>query len=281
MTLSEPTPDVWCSVRCAWSGEPMAGTAPRADTWLVVEEPGPWGGAALTRGDAGVRVILARPARGHERPPQAWVGRAAGSDPALHRIALSEPAEVADWELAEIDQVVAERGERVEGPLLLVCANGRRDRCCGHLGGALARELATDPYMARHLLTSTHLGGHRFAPTALVLPWGVLHGRLDRDRAQALFAAAEAGRTPVESLRGHSTLAPPAQVAEVHARRVTGFDGIAPLPVEVAVNGDRATATVTVPGRGGVAVVLRREVSDVLPSCGRGLEPTGHWTAAD
>ena len=58
---------------------------------------------------------------------------------------------------------------------VLVCTHGRRDRCCGSMGTELALELAADPDrlgpLARARRTS-HTGGHRFAPTAMVLPDG-------------------------------------------------------------------------------------------------------------
>jgi hypothetical protein len=58
---------------------------------------------------------------------------------------------------------------------VLVCTHGRRDRCCGSLGTALFLELQADA--DRHLRgtrirRTSHTGGHRFAPTALVFPEG-------------------------------------------------------------------------------------------------------------
>lgn len=56
---------------------------------------------------------------------------------------------------------------------VLVCTHGRRDACCGSLGTKLfqelqASELPTDVCLAR----TSHTGGHRFAPTLIVLPEG-------------------------------------------------------------------------------------------------------------
>ena len=85
MTSSDPDPDAWCSVASAWSDEPMPGTAPRADVWVVVEQQQGWGAAPLARSEHGVRVVMARPLRGHERPPRAWIARADATVPSLRR----------------------------------------------------------------------------------------------------------------------------------------------------------------------------------------------------
>jgi hypothetical protein len=61
------------------------------------------------------------------------------------------------------------------GPItdVLVCTHGRRDVCCGSRGTDLALHLAAGgaPPGVRFWRTS-HTGGHRFAPTFLVLPQG-------------------------------------------------------------------------------------------------------------
>ena len=58
---------------------------------------------------------------------------------------------------------------------VLVCTHGRRDRCCGSLGTALFQELTADPGLLGQgvrVWRTSHTGGHRFAPTAIVLPEG-------------------------------------------------------------------------------------------------------------
>lgn len=65
---------------------------------------------------------------------------------------------------------------------LLVCTHGARDRCCGRDGSRLAVELTsqhTDPNI--RVWHASHLGGHRFAPTATLLPHGTSWAYLDAD----------------------------------------------------------------------------------------------------
>ena len=59
-------------------------------------------------------------------------------------------------------------------PLLFLCTNGGRDRCCALFGRGLFDELA-DP----RVWECSHLSGHRFAPTAVRLPDLTVFGRLD------------------------------------------------------------------------------------------------------
>jgi hypothetical protein len=58
---------------------------------------------------------------------------------------------------------------------VLVCTHGTRDRCCGSLGTGLALPLIADPDALGprvRVWRTSHTGGHRFAPTALVFPEG-------------------------------------------------------------------------------------------------------------
>jgi hypothetical protein len=205
----------------------------------------------------------------------------------LRRGTVDEPRAVAGWDLAEVAAgSLRDWGVAEPEPMLVVCANGRRDRCCGHTGGRLADELWRGEHRAR-VLTSTHLGGHRFAPTALLLPTGALHGRLDPAGAAALIVGARAGRMPAGTLRGFSTLSEPAQVAEARARLVSGHTGAAPLPVELhpGPDADRATAQVRVPAGAAHAgsvleIALRRTAVTGLRSCGRAPESAMRWTLA-
>ncbi len=274
-----------CAEASGAAGEPLAGTAPRADIWVVVEHPEGWGDAQLARAGHGVRVVMARGARG-PRPAalRVWVAHCT-PDPALRVGTVADPSEVARWDLRAVAQgTLRAWGRPVTGPLLALCANGRRDRCCGHAGGRLADSLWSGAERD-HVVTCTHLGGHRFAPTALLLPWGVLHGRLDLRTARAVLADARAGRTPGATLRGFSALSEPAQVAEAHARTSTRYEGLAPLRVELDPDegGQRAglqtrIANVRLPDGGILTVPLVRRSLDLVSSCGRDPEPTIRWS---
>ncbi|HSO03157.1 MAG TPA: sucrase ferredoxin [Candidatus Limnocylindrales bacterium] len=333
---------VRCRDASAAAGQPMAGTAPRADVWIAVEHPLGWGDAGLARSGHGVRILMARGPRANPvtdpttttgpvdtrpatgGPPgtspgtvgpagtqdpagaRVWVGYATGT-PTLRVGRIDRPEDVAAWDLSAIAAGSLRGWGRAEAdPLLLVCANGRRDRCCGHEGGRLAEALWRGPHRDR-VLTCTHLGGHRFAPTALLLPAGALHGRLDEASASDLVARAHAGRTPTASLRGFSSLDEPAQVADAHARGITGYDTLSPLQVDLDPlrvdlgpsqvdldplradlgpdrDPDRMGATVRGwdprdPDRS-LAVGLVRTGGSALMACGRDPEATTRWLPA-
>ena len=84
-------------------------------------------------------------------------------------------------EPAELPTAAARPGDPLPGvpapPALLVCTHAERDPCCGTDGRALVDALAAAG--VPDVWECSHLGGHRFAATALVLPTGYLYGHLD------------------------------------------------------------------------------------------------------
>ncbi len=292
-------PQVRCAEVSEARAEPMTGTAPRADVWVVVEHQPGWGDAELARSGHDVRVLMARAPRRVAGPPDAderrrgelprtrvWVGHVTG-EPMLRVGTVAHPADVATWDLAAIAAgSMRAWGAPDPDPLLAVCANGRRDRGCGHLGGRLADALWRGPH-ARRVLTCTHLGGHRFAPTALLLPAGALHGRLDQDSAAELLSGATRGTMRADTLRGFSSLTEPAQVAEAHARVETGHLGLEPLPVELSgPDGGGSVHARVQPGASAsasapaIGVDLVRRTDPTLLACGRQLESRARWLVA-
>lgn len=271
-----------CSELSRAGGEAMPGTAPLATIWVVVEHPTGWADAPLARAGSGVRVLMAR--AGRDRSPQpgraarVWVAHL-DPEPTLRVGTVADPAEVAGWDLAGMAAgALRGWGHPDPDPLLLVCANGRRDRCCGLHGGRLAQHLQAGQGGDR-VLTSTHLGGHRFAPTALVLPTGALHGRLSADAAADLLPLARSGSTAAASLRGFSTHTAVQQVAEAHARRVSGHTGGLPLEVRtLSEDGPEARVRVWLPGGlGALDVRVLAEPARAVLSCGRPAEATTRW----
>jgi (2Fe-2S) ferredoxin len=222
---------VRCSELSVALGEPLYATAPFAREWLLIEEPAAWGEKAVAeagfgeleaRGKAqGVRVGLIRPFR-----------RRGVRSRRVFRVSCAPPEPFVEL-LPEPD--LDGRGERVEGPLYLVCTNGRRDVCCGLAGRELARALA--PELGERLWETSHVGGHRFAPNLVCLPEGLVYGRLDAEAARRVVAAHRDGRIVLEHLRGRTALEPEAQAMDFFARHETGRLRIADDPAaELAVH---------------------------------------------
>jgi hypothetical protein len=93
---------------------------------------------------------------------------------------------------------------------VLVCGHGSRDRCCGSLGTALAMSALAAGMTVRR---TSHTGGHRFAPTGLVLPTGTAWAFLDEEALHRVVAR----QGPLDDLlpryRGCTGLASPAAQA--------------------------------------------------------------------
>jgi hypothetical protein len=218
--------------------EPMAGSAPTETEWLLVEQPGPWGRQAVAEsrlpetvrehlaGLDGVRVQLVRRHGGASGPGVRIFSAVLGERPVVRTAVLEEPS----------DLLAAIAWQEYDGPLWLVCTNGRRDLCCAELGRPVTAALAAR--WPEATWETTHLGGHRFSGTLLALPAGVVLGRLDPASAVEACAALETGRLPAALTRGRAGLPGLAQVAELHLRAELGLDRLDDVRV-VAVDGSQ------------------------------------------
>jgi hypothetical protein len=303
-----------CSDGSALAGEQLAGSAPQAAAWLALEQNGPWGAKAFTQShlDAGLGRRIEEAAAAHGVRPALirWPGRHAdavdgsapdtGDDP--RRVLLAHTAPGRSWllegtlaqpeDVTAVDWAALRDGDRdavrrslptldpTDRPHLLVCTNGTRDVCCAVKGRPVALALA-----ARHpdrVWEVTHTSGHRFAATAVLLPAGTLHGRLDAVRAEAVLAAADRGETVLPGSRGRSTYPAAGQVAELAVREVAEETGLDTLEVaEVVATGEHSwTVSVAhVDGRCWSVVVESEPTGiDRAESCGKSLVELRHWT---
>ncbi|WP_448315798.1 sucrase ferredoxin [Streptomyces sp. CO7] len=228
--------------------EPIAGTAVHARTWLLVEQPGPWGPKALTESrldpalgraledtaeGSGVRIALIRrpgPHADHGTPPlrRVYAAHTAPRNDWVLGALTREPERLLDIDFAALgrgepgafDAVLPGTSPHTGFPLAFVCTNGRRDRCCALLGRPLAAELAASNVTSTWEIT--HLGGHRFSPTLLVLPHGYAYGRVDAPAVKEILHRARDGQVVTEHCRGRSAWARPGQAAELAVRTRIG-----------------------------------------------------------
>jgi len=94
---------------------------------------------------------------------------------------------------------------------ILICGHGRRDRCCGALGTSLALELAGGEIGGDtiRLWRTSHTGGHRFAPTMIVLPEATVWAFADADMVDRIVRREGTLDDLVPRYRGCSGLSSP------------------------------------------------------------------------
>ncbi len=253
-----------CSGSSLAAAEPLGGSATQARRWLLVEASWRWERdvegttlpddlrRAVDAFDGRVQLIR-RPDRRAQAP----------------RLFLAETRQAGgDLWTARVDGDEVVRVEPLSGPLVLVCCHGRRDPCCARLGTpvyeALAERLAPEA-----LWQSSHLGGHRFAANVLVLPAGVLLGRVSVDDADAVAAAIADGLIPLAHYRGRTMHAPEAQAADAAVRARLGLAAVGDVSVAAVADGAVRLET----PRGAIeARVETEEGPPVATSCGD--EPT-------
>jgi Sucrase/ferredoxin-like len=276
MEAAAPVLTERCAVLAQAVEEPMAGTAPAAPRWACLEHRGAWPrdvprhtdpaivGFAARAAAAGFRLQLIRRPGRRGADDRVRLYLADTTPPRAHTtiVTVAGPSELLDLPLPP--QGARLPGRAVHDPLLLVCTHGRRDRCCALDGRALVRALmdAGEP----DVWECSHLGGHRFAPTALVLPTGYLYSRLDVATAVHARKAAELGEVETALCRGRAAWPTAGQVADLAVRMATGIRCADALTV---------TGT-TVHGRDGAAwrVDVRERVSAPHPaSCGAAALP--------
>jgi hypothetical protein len=237
VTLPE-LPSLRCADSARMRGEPLHASAVRYSRFLLLEVPGPWGDSALDgkHMDAGVARQLAHAAKAADvhvllirrpgRHPSAKADTAnrtfawafADTSPGVERVLWGSWRDPAD--LLDLDLTAAIPGPaNAAGPqrLALVCTNGKRDQCCAIRGRPVAAAIAdaTD----WDTWECSHLGGHRFAATMMLLPTGDMFGWVDQDSALEVMRRFDMGQLMLSHYRGRSGQSFPVQAA-LHAAAV-------------------------------------------------------------
>jgi hypothetical protein len=168
---------------------------------------------------------------------------------------VDDPATLLDLDLTSLASDTAPGlGTIVSDPLLLVCTNGRHDRCCSDLGRPLARALVADggEAGAGDVWECSHIGGDRFAANLVCLPEGIYFGRVGADDGPRVAADYRRGRLSLDHYRGRSCFPALVQAADIFVRAATGLTGIEDLtPGGVEpVNQDEAVVTFLAAGGG-------------------------------
>ncbi|MBZ0284069.1 MAG: hypothetical protein K8L97_25235 [Anaerolineae bacterium] len=210
------------------AGEPLFATAPRTDTWLLLEHDANWGAKALDESDLAQPIkdflngYLSKQQNGRfqfiKQP-----GRMGGirfyvvQSGKLYRFDLADYEDLVGLDL---DKSIADAAP-VDEKLFLVCTNGKRDACCSRHGLPLYQAMRQAAGEA--VWQTSHIGGHRFAGTLVSLPRGHYYGRVSPSDAVGLVEAEQREQVLLSHLRGRCTDDSFVQAAEYFLREQTGI----------------------------------------------------------
>lgn len=215
-----------CALRAQLRGDPMLGTAFPAARLLLVEQPGPWGTRGLADSRFGAEAATALERRAARSGVRVQAIRRPGRSPgaAARRWALVDTRHAQEslvWgeyagssELLELP-LDGSTGTPDRDPAYLVCAHSKHDTCCALRGRPVAAAIAD--LRPGRVWECSHLGGDRFAANVLVLPAGLLYGRVLPFAAPEFVAAAEHGEVIGALLRGRIGFPAAAQAALAYA----------------------------------------------------------------
>ncbi len=167
----------------------------------------------------------------------------------------------------------------VPGQELLICTHGARDRCCGSLGTRLARAVADDvgPDGTTRVRRTSHTGGHRFAPTAILLPEGTAWGYLDDGILRRIVERSGAVADVLPHYRGCAGLASPRiQAVERAVLAEVGWD-LFDCARQGSEEGDGTVRLTMVQADGEQVWAARVRTGRILPvpGCGTPIEVDG------
>lgn len=227
-----------CSVLSHDAGEQLFGTATTVAAWFLIEYEGRWEPEAFDHAEipAPVKQAVSRQAMAmprsriqviRQKPRLAPDGIAffvilgRETHPALYEFHLKTYEDLLALDLAAIcaEDAAYELYRRTE-PLYLVCAHGRRDRCCAQHGVPVYEQIS--PQVGAAVWQTSHVGGHRFAANMICFPHGIVYGRVNPDNAPALVDAYRAGQIVPDHYRGRACYSKAAQAAEYYLRTREG-----------------------------------------------------------
>lgn len=220
--------DFRCSLDSETRGEALAGSASRADRFVLVEFPTPWPKKAIEVFDDDIRpaleaaaasvkakVLLIRRHAHRTGDVRQW----AVGDARARRITWGTWEAQADLH-ALVGTVGADSSSWSDEPVMLVCTHALHDTCCGVRGRPVAAAL-TESH-GDLVWEASHVGGHRFAGNAVLPLDGTYYGRLGAHDASEVMTKHLAGQVSADHLRGFSWMAPAAQAAAVDVLRRWG-----------------------------------------------------------
>lgn len=224
-----------CSLTSQVASEPLHGTAPRTDYWILVEYNQPPGAKAVQESTLpeNIKVYLTESASAlpnsrllliKQQPAQSYVpihlflGRSSDQDPTLYRFKLDSYEDILSVPIVDILASSSDEKESLKIPsMYLVCTNGKRDICCARWGIPVNNAFQQIPEV--NAWQTSHVGGHRFGPNVVSLPHGIYYGRVTPEDVNEITRIDQNNEIDLKHYRGRACYPAPAQAAEYFLRR--------------------------------------------------------------
>jgi hypothetical protein len=264
--------------------ESLIGTAEHKKVYLVIEQPGTWGQDALLEcslpegfgknlkeqldfPEVGIflarRTDMAAQERRTTNRRRFWLAHTSPGGVRMRSGSLDNITDVLRWDWqAIIRGELPAVGRRSADPVLFLCTNGKKDQCCAVHTRKIVDQLRPNPELTGQIYEASHVGGHRFAPTGVLLPFGIMVGRMSAEGAQELLNDAWSGNINPDFMRGRTAHPPYAQIAEIEVRKFANIKQIDSLDVVVLRSGKPISAS-------GLAKIAEGDVIQVRHSDGR------------
>jgi hypothetical protein len=243
-----------CADLSGAASEDLAATASRVDRWVLIEYRGLWdrdvlGGSLLSaplkqhlreqlaRLGHSRLLFVKRPERRSHKRRMLYVGSCRPGEERFYALEFDNHDDLVGYDFATALLDGGTPGVPVEHPLFVVCAHGKRDRCCAKYGRPLY-DLLKGKVDPAWVWQSTHVGGDRFAGNVVVLPEGLYFGRVDERNVDPILDHYFEGRIDLEHYRGRSAYTFAVQAAERAVREETGLAGIRDVELVTAERKD-------------------------------------------
>lgn len=272
-----------CALVTKASAVDPIGTAGTYDRFVLVETPMPWPSDiavhplfAEVDASATTRVLAVcgdRRSGGRIRVTR-WDRQTSNALTGVDHLLEPERA-VAGIAALAAGEPCAATASALAPPEVLICAHGKRDRCCGQFGTRLHQEVE-HRWPGVRVRRCSHTGGHRFAATGITFPdgrlWADLDGRVLDEIVTRSGRPMDLGRHD----RGSTGFASWAQPVDRALLARHGWDWLNADVLDVGstvdLDGRGAVVTITWRGSGSRTHVTRGRVEvgrDLpLPVCG-------------
>ncbi len=202
----------FCSEHSRNAQEDMIGTATNCDTYILIECRPPWAAepfdtqwlpenlrklqVEIKKAKLSVKFLLIANNESHKVKNTTLLiyqrHQGMNNGYSQHEFLLPSLEEVAgvvkNWLLGKNSVYEVETGALRD---ILVCTHGSRDRCCARYGNPFyyhAQSTIADLGLKNiRLWKSSHIGGHRFAPTMIDLPQGRYYGGITQEYFQSIL----------------------------------------------------------------------------------------------